>query len=99
MTEIETPSTATPEVADRWVEALQILAGDSDNPTASDRAQLTATRLKMFAAIESDALRRAIEAARGEYLEDATGTPEDEAYNQAVSDVVAAIGALLEEGK
>lgn len=41
-------------------------------------------------------LNEAIEAARGEYLEDATGTPEDEAYNQAVSDVVAAIGALLE---
>lgn len=45
------------------------------------------------------ALREAIEAARGEYLEDATSTPEDEAYNQAVSDVVAAIDALLEEGK
>ena len=41
-------------------------------------------------------LNEAIEAARGEYLHDATGTPEDEAYNQAVSDVVAAIGALLE---
>jgi hypothetical protein len=41
-------------------------------------------------------LNEAIEAARGEYLEDATGTPEDEAYNQAVSDVVAALGALLE---
>jgi DNA-binding protein Fis len=49
--------------------------------------------------IRTEALREAIEAARGEYLEDATGTPEDEAYNQAVSDVAAAIGALLEEGK
>jgi hypothetical protein len=43
-----------------------------------------------------DILNEAIEAARGEYLTEATGTPEDEAYNQAVSDVVAAIGALLE---
>jgi hypothetical protein len=41
-------------------------------------------------------LNEAIEAARGEYLHDDTLTPEDEAYNQAVSDVVAAIGALLE---
>lgn len=41
-------------------------------------------------------LAEAIEAARGEYLHDDTGTPEDEAYSQAVSDVVAAIGALLE---
>jgi|tagenome__1003787_1003787.scaffolds.fasta_scaffold20127525_3 hypothetical protein len=43
-----------------------------------------------------DAVQRAkaIEAARGEYLHDDTGTPEDEAYNQAVSDVVAAIDAL-----
>ncbi|MET8378086.1 hypothetical protein [Streptomyces microflavus] len=49
--------------------------------------------------IRTEALREAIEAARGEYLEEATGTSEDEAYNQAVSDVVAAIGALLEESK
>jgi hypothetical protein len=47
-------------------------------------------------AYRAENLNEAIEAARGEYLEDATGTPEDEAYNQAVSDVVAAIGALLE---
>jgi hypothetical protein len=45
-----------------------------------------------------EVLNEAIEAGRGEYLADATGTPEDEAYNQAVSDVVAAIGALLEGG-
>jgi hypothetical protein len=45
---------------------------------------------------EHDALQRAkaIEAARGEYLHEQTGTPEDEAYNQAVSDVVAAIDTL-----
>jgi len=49
--------------------------------------------------IRTAALNEAIEAARGEYLHDETGTPEDEAYNQAVSDVVAAIGALLEGGK
>jgi hypothetical protein len=47
-------------------------------------------------AYRAENLNEAIEAARGEYLEDTTGTPEDEAYNQAVSDVVAAIGALLE---
>ena len=41
-------------------------------------------------------LQEAIEAAGGEYLKDATGTAEDEAYNQAVSHVIAAIGALLE---
>ncbi|MEU4051198.1 hypothetical protein AB0F09_18620 [Streptomyces olivaceus] len=39
-------------------------------------------------------LTEAIEAARSEYLRDNTGTPEDGAYNQAVSDVVAAISAL-----
>jgi len=44
-------------------------------------------------------VERCIEAARGEYLHDDTRTSEDEAYNQAVSDVVAAIGALLEEEK
>ncbi|WP_405461739.1 hypothetical protein OG786_29640 [Streptomyces sp. NBC_00101] len=47
----------------------------------------------------SDALREAIEAARGEYLHEDTATPEDEAYNQGVSDAIAAIGALLEGEK
>ncbi|MWA08703.1 hypothetical protein [Streptomyces sp. BA2] len=50
----------------------------------------------LLSSCRPDILAEAIEAARGEYLEDSTGTPEDEAYNQAVSDVVAAIGALLE---
>jgi hypothetical protein len=84
---------------DRWVEALQILAGDADNPTTEDRAVMAATRTKMLAILGRGILNEAIEAARGEYLEDATGTPEDEAYNQGVSDVVAAIGALLETGR
>ena len=51
---------------------------------------------QMLGAHRTEILNEAIEAARGEYLHDQTGTPEDEAYNQAVSDVVAAIGALLE---
>lgn len=51
---------------------------------------------QMLGAHRAETLNEAIEAARGEYLHDQTGTPEDEAYNQAVSDVVAAIGALLE---
>lgn len=40
------------------------------------------------------ALSDAVEAARGEYLHDDTRTREDEAYNQAVSDVIGAIGEL-----
>ncbi|MFE7727406.1 hypothetical protein ACFU5D_16625 [Streptomyces anthocyanicus] len=40
------------------------------------------------------ALSDAVEAARGEYLHDDTHTPADEAYNHAVSDVIAAIGEL-----
>lgn len=43
-------------------------------------------------------IHEAIEAARSEYLTDATGTPEDEAYNQGVTDAIAAIGKLLEGG-
>ncbi|SDN19056.1 hypothetical protein [Streptomyces wuyuanensis] len=46
-------------------------------------------------AFRAEVLAEAIEAARSEYLEDNTGTPEDEAYNQGVTDAVAAIGALL----
>lgn len=54
---------------------------------------------QMLDAQRAEHLSEAIEAARGEYLHDDTGTAEDEAYNQAVSDVVAAIGALLEGTK
>lgn len=47
---------------------------------------------------EHDALQlaKAIEAARGEYLTDATGDETDEAYNRGVADAIAAIGALGE---
>ena len=44
--------------------------------------------------LRSGHLNEAIEAARSERLHDNTGTPEDEAYNQAISDVVAAIERL-----
>jgi hypothetical protein len=44
-------------------------------------------------------LREAIEAARAEYLNGNTGTAEDTAYNDGVADAIAAIGALLEDGK
>lgn len=57
------------------------------------------TAERMVDAHRMENLNEAIEAARGEYLHDDTATPEDEAYNQAVSDVVAAIGALLETGR
>jgi len=50
----------------------------------------------LIARVRTVFLAEAIEAARGEYLQDNTDASEDEAYNQAVSDVVAAIGALLE---
>jgi len=45
----------------------------------------------------NEAIDAAIEAARGEYLTDNTGTAEDEAYNQAVADVIAAIDALRKD--
>lgn len=47
---------------------------------------------------EDAAYTKAVEAARSEYLNDDTKTPEDEAYNQGVTDAVAAIGALVEGG-
>jgi DNA-binding protein Fis len=40
------------------------------------------------------ALSDAVETARGEYLADATGDETDEAYNQGVADVIAAIDQL-----
>lgn len=84
-TENET-ATAREAIAERlW---LSIPSADDDEAKARTRGMLDAHR--------AENLTEAIETARGEYLTDATGSPEDEAYNQAVSDVVAAIGALLE---
>jgi uncharacterized protein (DUF2164 family) len=48
------------------------------------------------AGLDRATIEKCIEAAQAEYLHDNTGTPEDEAYNQGVSDAIAAIGALLE---
>lgn len=60
---------------------------------------MTGNENETATALDRATVEQCIEAARGEYLNDDTRTPEDEAYNQAVSDVVAAIGALLETGR
>lgn len=57
---------------------------------------LAAALAGLNAEVRTETLNEAIEAARSEYLTDNTGDPEDEAYDNAVSDVVAAIGALVE---
>ncbi|MEV0556188.1 hypothetical protein AB0I27_22400 [Streptomyces sp. NPDC050597] len=64
-------------------------------PSADD-AEAKARTQEMLDAYRAANLREAIEAARGEYLPDGTGSADDAAYNQAVGTVVAAIGALLE---
>lgn len=71
-----------------------ILAGLAQAPAVGDQ-----TPEELLDAYRLNVLAEAIEAARGECLHDDTGTAEDKAYNQAVSDVVAAIGALLEGEK
>lgn len=45
------------------------------------------------------ALNDAIEAARSEYMTDDTGTDEDAAYNNGVTDTIAAIGRLTDGGE
>jgi hypothetical protein len=53
---------------------------------------------ELLTAYRAEVLAEAIEAARAEYLTDDTGTDEDAAYNDGVSDAIAAIGALTEGG-
>lgn len=81
-------------------------SGDT-NPTARERlvAKVTfhsdryeADFMAELDAYRAEILAEAIEAARSEYLTDATGTDEDNAYNNGITDAVAAIGALLERG-
>ncbi|NUP15428.1 MAG: hypothetical protein HOZ81_04855 [Streptomyces sp.] len=77
-------------------QAFADLAAAIDRRVSSDRAAELLANFRTV--VRAEAFAEAVEAARGEYLTDDTRTPEDEAYNQAVSDVVAAIGALAEGG-
>lgn len=81
----------------RIINALKPLQGGYFHPSPKMQ-EVIAERLAkhLLPQQRRNALNEAIEAARGEYLHDDTATPEGKAYNQAVSDVVAAIGALLE---
>jgi hypothetical protein len=63
-----------------------------------DDVERQAREIERLAADRAATLAEAIDAARAEYLTDNTGTPEDEAYNQGVTDAIAAIGKLLEGG-
>lgn len=49
------------------------------------------------AEVRAATLRETADAARSELLQDDTGTPEDEAYNQGVRDAVAAIERRMAE--
>ena len=63
--------------------------------TCGEPSPCSHVRAKLRTAV----LREAIAAARGEYLTDDTGHPEDTAYNRGVSDAIDAIGAVAEYGK
>lgn len=80
------------------VEQWRATYGPDALPGALSRAQRAEAEVERLKADRAATLNEAIEAARGEYLTDNTGTPEDEAYNQGVTDVIAAIGYLLEGG-
>jgi hypothetical protein len=53
---------------------------------------------ELLDAYRAEVLTEAVAAARAEYLTDDTGADEDAAYNQGVSDAIAAIGRLTEGG-
>lgn len=67
-------------------------------PGALSRMQRAEAEAERGKTDRSATLTEAIQAARSEYLTDATGHPEDDAYNQGVTDAIAAIGKLLDGG-
>ncbi|MFE7535204.1 hypothetical protein ACFU67_13140 [Streptomyces rhizosphaericola] len=72
-------------------------ARDDLTTYAATTRTITADSLAPYIdALEKAAYDRAIEAVRAEYLTDDTGTPEDEAYNQGISDAIVAIDGLVE---
>lgn len=65
----------------------------------ADRYGYTDEVTALLDAYRAEVLAEAIEAARAEYLTDATGTDEDNAYNNGITDAVAAIDALTAGGE
>lgn len=67
---------------------------------AAETRTVTADGLApLLDAYRAEVLAEAVDAARGEYLLDGSGTDDDKAYDQGVTDTIAAIGALLEAGE
>lgn len=83
------PGDTNPSAADRL---RTMIRSHSSNMTVWTRSEAQSA----IAAYRDEVLREAIEAARGEYLTDATGTDEDTAYNQGVTDAITAICKLIE---
>ncbi|MEV6580191.1 hypothetical protein AB0M92_18735 [Streptomyces sp. NPDC051582] len=92
----------------------RVLPAESGNPNPTAREQLLSfvsgtvvngyfvskkRANALLDAYRAEVVAEAIEAARSEYLTDATGTDEDNDYNNGITDAVAAIGALLEAGE
>lgn len=73
--------------------AVRILSGAGLTP---ETAGMLARRI--VSAARREVLAEAIEAARSERLTDNTGTDVDNAYNQAVTDVIDALLALAVDG-
>jgi hypothetical protein len=84
------PSASNPTEAEIWMALHDAMGG---NLSISNRRKLISVHREA-------ALREAVQAAEGELLQDNTGTPEDEAYNQGIRDVIAAITRrMAEEGR
>ncbi|MEU2603209.1 hypothetical protein [Streptomyces albus] len=85
-------SSQKPESSGAW--ALLVNADGSDEWLE----QCNAALIEVQQTTRTRTLREAIEALRAEYLTDDTGTPEDAAYNNAISDAIAVIDALRTGG-
>jgi len=76
---------------------MMLHGGAATNSIAAWRVDRFASEVREQA--RAEVLAEAIEAARGEYLTDNTGTDEVIAYNNGITDAVAAISALLDGGE
>jgi hypothetical protein len=54
------------ELLDRWIEALQILAGDDDNPGAEGRERMRADRAQFLARYDAERRAEALNEAAAE---------------------------------
>lgn len=92
------PSTDLPPellIVDRWIESMQILTGDADNPTPEQHEEMAAMRRRMLDTVRAAVLREAADRYQG-FIDNAD-TGADPRYWCGINDMVLGLRHMAAE--